>query len=166
MSSPYVGEIRQFAGNFAPVGWMFCNGQIVSISEYEVLFTLIGTTYGGNGTTTFALPDLQGRVPIHMNASYPIGAKAGLEQVTLTPGQIPNHTHQAHSSGAAGTGESPANSFWANTTNSSYAPPPASLAMNNASISSTGGNLSHDNMTPYLAVSYIISLYGIYPSQS
>jgi len=166
MSSPYVGEIRQFAGNFAPVGWMFCNGQILSITDYEVLFTLIGTTYGGDGNTNFGLPNLQGRVPIHLNATYPIGTMGGAELVNLNSSQIPSHTHLAHSLGAAGTGESPANSFWANTSISSYAPAPASLALNHSSITMSGGNQPHDNMIPYLAVSYIISLYGIYPSQS
>lgn len=170
MSQPYVGEIRQFAGTFAPVGWMLCQGQIVPISEYDVLFNLIGTTYGGDGVETFALPDLQGRVPMHMGTqggiTYNIGEKAGTESVTLTTQQIPVHSHVPLAATVGGS-DAPAGAVWGNsTTGVPYAAPPGTLAMNPASVTASGGSQPHDNMHPFLTVSFIISMYGIFPSQS
>ena len=170
MSQPYVGEIRQFGGNFAPAGWMLCAGQILPISEYDVLFNLIGTTYGGDGQETFGLPDLQGRVPMHMGTqagtTYTIGENAGTETVTLNINQIPVHSHIPIAATVGGS-DAPAGNVWGNsTTGVPYAAPPGTLAMNPAAVTGTGGSQPHDNMHPYLTVSFIISLYGIYPSQS
>lgn len=164
MAQPYVGEIRMFGGNFAPAGWAFCDGSILPISEYETLFTLIGTTYGGNGQTTFALPDLRGRVPIHMGSGYTLAQTGGVESVTLTTNQIPSHGHTPNASNTGGV-DNPNNSFWANTTTGKpYTAAPPVVQMNAATIAATGGSQPHDNMIPFLCVSYIISLYGIYPS--
>ncbi|MBS1794013.1 MAG: phage tail protein [Acidobacteria bacterium] len=171
MGLPYVGEIRMFAGNFAPAGWMFCEGQLIPISEYETLFNLIGTTYGGDGQSTFALPDLRGRVPIHQGTgpglpTYIIGEAAGVEQVTLTVQQIPAHSHPAGCSSNPGNNSSPLNAVpAANTTALVYVNVAAPLQpMNAASIQSTGGNQPHENLQPYLCVDFIISMFGVFPS--
>lgn len=169
MSDPYVGEIRMFGGNFAPSGWALCQGQLMPISENETLFNLIGTTYGGDGQTTFALPDLRGRVPIHMGQgpglSYrTIGESAGTETVTLVTSQIPAHTHVPMAN-SAGSATSPANGVWANSAAIQFqSGPTAGVNMHVKALGNSGGSQPHDNMTPYLAVNFIISLYGIYPS--
>jgi microcystin-dependent protein len=167
MANPYIGEIRIFAGNFAPSGWSFCDGSILAISQYSTLFNLIGTTYGGNGTTTFALPDLRGRAPVHLGAGYVIGQNGGLESVALTVAQLPNHTHVPQAAiGTAGTPvDSPANNYWSGWTGGQYAnaAPVASLA--SSAIGSAGGSQPHDNMVPFLTINFIISLFGVYPSQ-
>jgi microcystin-dependent protein len=171
MSQPTVGEIRMFSGNFAPAGWMFCEGQLVPISDYETLFNLIGTTYGGDGQSTFALPDLRGRVPIHMGqgsglSSYTIGQNGGVEIVTLTTQQIPVHNHALLASAAAGTDAGPGgNVLAASTTVALYSAHAPSKALNAGSVSSDGGSQPHDNFQPYLCVSFIISLFGAYPSR-
>ena len=171
MSQPYVGEIRQFGGSFAPVGWMLCQGQILPISEYDVLFNLIGTTYGGDGQETFALPDLQGRFPIHMGngagSTYVLGQKAGTEAVTLTTNQIPAHTHIPNASDVGGV-DTPQGTVWATASGNAkaYGAVPGNATFGATSIQPAGGSQPHDNMMPFTAVSYIISLYGIYPSQS
>lgn len=172
MAQPFVGEIRMFAGNFPPVGWMFCDGQLMPISENEVLFQLIGTTYGGDGQETFALPNLQSRLPIHMGTSttgttYQIGEAAGVESVTLTTSQIPAHNHPLLVSTDPGTGTNPAGAaagalspvsvYKANVT-------PPNVAMNASSITPAGGSQPHDNMQPFLCINFIISLFGLYPS--
>jgi microcystin-dependent protein len=167
--TPYVGEIRIFAGNFAPAGWMFCDGSVISISEYETLFNLIGTTYGGDGQNTFAMPDLRGRLPIHQGtgpglSTLTIGETGGLEQVTLTIPQIPAHSHPLLASADIPTGSSPDNSVTGQAAAKFYRAGTAALAMNAASVTSVGGSQPHNNMQPYLCVSFIISLYGIYPS--
>ena len=171
MSTPYVGEIRLFAGNFAPVGWMFCQGQILAISENDVLFTLIGTTYGGDGQQTFALPDLRGRVPVHQGqgpglSPRVIGERAGSETVTLLASQLPNHTHALHASTASATGTTPGGAMLAATSAASYGPGPGAVAMAPGGVSSAGGGQPHDNMAPTLVVNYIISLFGVFPSQA
>jgi microcystin-dependent protein len=171
MAQPYVGEIRMFAGNFAPAGWMFCSGQLLPISENETLFNLIGTTYGGDGQSTFALPDLQSRVPIHQGQgsglySYILAETGGVESVTLTQNQMPTHTHIPLASNT-GASDTPANNFWANSTlGKPYVAAPPVVQMNAGTIGPSGGNQPHDNMIPYLCVSYIISLFGIYPPPS
>ncbi|MGE7113763.1 phage tail protein [Lysinibacillus sp. NPDC047702] len=174
MSESYLGEIRMFAGNFAPQGWALCNGQILSISENEALFALLGTTYGGDGRTTFGLPDLMGRVPIHVSPQYSLGAVGGTETVTLTANQIPNHTHAVQATTAVGDTPSPSNVLWAETSGySNYSNdtdgagnPLTPVEMNATAISSAGNNQPHDNMMPSVAISFIISLYGYFPPQS
>jgi microcystin-dependent protein len=171
MSQPYVGEIRQFAGNFAPVGWALCNGAVINISDNDILFNLIGTTYGGDGVQTFAVPNLQGRVPIHMGnlagTNYVIGQQGGLENVTLNIGQLAAHSHYVNVSTTNVAVDNPANNYFsaANAGANVYTAAPGTLALNTTSVTSVGGNQSHDNMVPYVAVNFIISLYGIYPSQ-
>lgn len=172
MSTPYIGEIRMFGGNFAPQGWAFCDGSLLPISENDALFTLIGTTYGGDGQTTFALPDLRGRLPVHMGqggglSSRIIGETGGTESVTLTMTQIPAHTHALLGSSSLASELSPAGTVIASPTNIDlYRPgsaPVSALAAN--AISPAGGSQPHDNIQPFLCISFIISLFGIFPSQ-
>lgn len=173
MPEPYVGEIRMFAGNFAPNGWMFCEGQTLAISENETLFALIGTTYGGDGQETFNLPNLASRVPIHMGTApsgttYQIGEMAGVESVTLSTQQIPIHTHAALcSSGGQATTTDPTGSVSAPSDLSQYISG-ASNAFLGGGINTTpaGGSQPHDNMIPFLCINYIISLFGRFPSQT
>jgi microcystin-dependent protein len=173
MSQPFVGEIRMFGGNFAPAGWAFCSGQLLPISENDILFQLIGTTYGGDGQQTFALPNLQSRVPIHMGQgpgvlnNYQLGENGGAEAVTLTSNSIPIHSHAALCSNAGGNSSNPAGGVWAtsDTTQYSTASGP-DTTMGNMPTTPVGGSQPHDNMIPYLCVNYIISLFGIYPSQN
>ncbi len=166
MGSPYIGEIRMFAGNFPPAGWMFCEGQLLAISEFTTLFDLIGTTYGGDGQSTFALPDLRGRLPIHMGAGFILAQQGGEEVVTLTVNQIPAHTHVPQADAGIGSQASPAGNAWANSSNFPYSGNPPAAAMDPQAIVSDGGSQPHDNMTPFLVVSFIISLFGIFPTQS
>ncbi len=167
MSDPYVGEIRMFGGSFAPAGWMFCDGQLLPISENETLFNLIGTTYGGDGQSTFALPDLRGRVPIHVGNSHILAETGGVEEVTLTVQQIPAHNHTFSVSTASGTGTAPANAVLASGSNVSIFRPDTipNQPMNAAAVSPIGGSQPHENVQPYLTISYIISLFGIFPQQ-
>jgi microcystin-dependent protein len=166
MAQPYVGEIRMFAGNFAPAGWMFCEGQLLPISENEVLFQLIGTTYGGDGQSTFALPDLRGRLPLHQGNGFGLAAMGGAEEVTLTTNQIPAHSHPFLASSASGNTSSPQNNTVAQTdgTIQLYIADAPGANMNPAAIAPTGGSQPHTNFQPYLCVSFIISLFGIFPS--
>jgi len=166
MAQPYVGEIRIFAGNFAPAGWMFCEGQLLPISENDTLFNLIGTTYGGDGQETFALPDLRGRVPIHQGNGFILAETGGVETVTLTTQQMAVHTHAFLATTAAPNSASPGNAFLAKPVASVYNDinPPNTVSMNPAAITPTGGSQPHDNFQPYLCLDFIISLFGIYPS--
>lgn len=166
MAQPYVGEIRMFAGNFAPAGWMFCEGQLLPISENETLFQLIGTTYGGDGQSTFALPDLRGRIPIHQGNGFILAETGGVEEITLTVQQIPAHSHPLLISSATGTSSNPQNSVPSTTdgTISLYIADPPNVNMNPGAISPTGGSQPHTNFQPYLCVDFIISLFGIFPS--
>jgi len=168
MAQPYVGEIRMFAGNFAPAGWMFCNGSLLPISENEVLFQVIGTTYGGDGQSTFAIPDFQGRVPIHMGNSFTEGEKAGVESVTLTVNQIPSHTHSLQGTSASAAGTAPSNATLPAAALASSITPYGTDAPNTTlspqSVTPVGGSQPHENMQPFLCINYIISLFGIYPS--
>lgn len=172
MGQPYVGEIRIFAGNFAPAGWAFCEGQLVPISENDTLFNLIGTTYGGDGEETFALPDLRGRLPVHMGTGpglspYVIGQLGGTETVTLTTTQLPSHTHPLIGSSDNATKVDAKNHVLAQTpTYTPYIAAPPNVGLSPNSVSPTGGSQPHDNQMPYLCLNFIISLYGIYPSQS
>jgi microcystin-dependent protein len=169
MSSPFIGEIRMFAGNFAPVGWAFCNGALMDISQNDALFTLIGTTYGGDGQTTFALPNLQSRVPIHVGPGFALGQSGGAESVTVTTSQLPAHSHvpQAQSQALPSNVASPSNAFWANSSLGQFdnANPPDS-PMAAGALGLTGGSQPHDNMIPFLAINFILSLFGIFPSQT
>ena len=172
--APYVGEIRLFAGNFAPVNWAFCQGQTLAISENETLFQLIGTTYGGDGQNTFNLPNLASRVPIHMGTSpnsgtiYSIGETGGVESVTLNVQQIPSHTHLLTGSTNNGTAVNPGNAVLAGSTSSvqPYLEDSVTDAMASGTIGPAGGSQPHDNLQPYLCINFIISLFGVFPSQT
>jgi microcystin-dependent protein len=166
MSNPYIGEIRMFAGNFAPAGWAFCQGQLLSIAANTALFTLIGTTYGGDGQSTFALPDLRGRLPMHQGNGFTLGQMAGEENVTVTANQLPQHTHLALADANAGTRTSPAGNLWAGSNNNPYTNAAINTSMAPGTVGLAGGNQAHDNMHPFLAVNFIISLFGIFPSQN
>jgi len=166
MSSPFIGEIRMFAGNFAPVGWAFCNGAIIPIDQNDALFNLIGTTYGGDGQTTFALPNLQSRVPIHVGPGFALGQTGGAETVTLTTSQIPAHSHVPQGTTATGNSQSPANGVWAASALTQFSPSPPDASMDPAALGSSGGSQPHDNMIPFLVINFILSLFGIFPSQS
>jgi microcystin-dependent protein len=167
MAQPYVGEIRMFAGNFAPAGWNFCDGTSLPISEFETLFNLIGTTYGGDGQSTFAVPDLRGRLPIHMGGSFTLAQNGGVENVTLTVQQIPAHNHIAVASANIATQQSPSGNVLAQSTLAQmYIQDIADQVLSANSITNTGGSQPHDNFQPYLCVSFIISLFGIFPSQT
>lgn len=170
MAQPYIGEIRMFAGNFAPAGWLFCDGVLLPISEYDTLFNLIGTTYGGDGQSTFALPDLRGRIPIHMGTggggSYVLAQMDGVETVTLTTQQIPSHGHAINATDAIADTRNPKGARFARVRHDQvYAPLSGDgTAMHPQSIGVAGGGQPHNNMQPYLCVNFIISLYGIFPS--
>jgi microcystin-dependent protein len=169
MGQPFVGEIRMFAGNFAPLGWELCQGQILSIAENDVLFNLIGTTYGGDGQETFALPDLRGRLPLHQGTTqgntFFIGENGGGESVTLTTNQIPAHSH-APRANTAGSANDPTGNVWAGWTGSHYSDQAPNAAMLPTALASAGGSQPHENRPPFLAINFIISLFGIFPSQS
>lgn len=165
--TPYVGEIRIFAGSFAPNGWLYCDGQLLSIAENEVLFQLIGTTYGGDGETTFALPDLRGRAPVHQASGQILAETGGAESVTLSTAQMPAHGHPLVGSATNATATSPAGGVLATmpeVATSAYGSDAPRTTMAPQSVSTTGGSQPHDNMQPFLAVGFIISLFGIFPS--
>jgi microcystin-dependent protein len=174
MAQPYVGEIRMFAGNFNPNGWMFCEGQLLPISENETLFQLLGTTYGGDGESTFALPDLRGRIPLHKGTgpdgiTYQQAEAAGSEEVTLTTQQIPVHTHAmfCFSDATGSVSSNPQNAIAGPSDINQYSnntPPNAQLGTPPFSSSIAGGSQPHTNFQPYLCINYIISLFGIFPS--
>lgn len=171
MGQPFVGEIRMFGGNFAPAGWAFCSGQLMPISENDTLFTLIGTTYGGDGQQTFGLPDLQGRLPMHMGSgaglsTRVIGENGGVETVTLTTQQIPIHNHAPLAVAGNGNQATPQNGVWAGAAASSYSSSAPNLAMNPSLVGGAGGSQPHENLMPYLAISFIISLFGVFPQQN
>lgn len=170
MGQPYLGEIRIFGGNFAPQGWAFCDGTVLPIAQYDALYALIGTTYGGDGQTTFALPDLRGRLPLHQGtgqSSYTPGQVGGAESVTLTPNQLPAHTHTLLSGG--GSALSPANAYpgvAAGTNSEVYGAAIGLTGFNPATITASPGGQPHDNFQPYLCLNFIIALVGIFPSRS
>ena len=176
MGQPYVGEIRMFAGNFAPYGWALCNGASLAISNFDTLYNLIGTTYGGDGQQTFNLPNLQSRVPVHMGTSnsggsYSIGQTGGVESVTLTTQQMPQHNHALFAASAGETLKPSAATIPALATSTQtnfgvYGPAPTTTNLNPATIKNDGGSQPHSNIQPFLAFNFIISLYGVYPSPS
>lgn len=172
MSEPFVGEIRMFAGNFAPRGWALCDGQLLAVSQNDALFSLLGTIYGGDGRTTFGLPDLRGRIPVHAGtgaglSNRRLGEKAGQEAVTLTLNQIPSHNHApVKGSSANGSDPNPADNYLAGST--VVQPYTTEVPDNSAaasSVTSVGGGQSHGNVMPFLCVNFIIALFGIYPSR-
>ena len=166
MVQPMVGEIRMFGGNFAPAGWAFCEGQLLPISENETLFNLIGTTYGGDGQSTFALPDLRGRLPLHQGNGFILAESGGVEEVTLTVNQMPAHSHAVLGSAATAGSADPTNNLAARVTVAGVFPygtdDPRPALANNA-VSPVGGSQPHDNFQPYLCIDFIISLFGVYP---
>ena len=165
MAQPYVGEIRMFAGSFAPVGWMLCDGQLLPISEHETLFQLIGTTYGGDGESTFALPNLQSRIPIHQGNGVILAETGGAEEITLTVNQIPAHTHPLLPTTNAGTTVNAQGNYLAEApTINIYIEDSPAVNLNAAAIGPVGGSQPHNNMQPFLAINFIISLFGIFPS--
>jgi microcystin-dependent protein len=172
MAQPYVGEIRMFGGNFAPMGWAFCDGSLLPISENETLFSLIGTTYGGDGQSTFALPDLRGRVPIHMGSlpggsTYILGQNGGTESVTLVLAQLPAHNHLVESSTQGNPQFDPNNAAPSSAATNLYrGSQDTPIGFSSQAVGPTGGSQPHDNIQPILTVSYIISLFGIYPTQN
>ena len=170
MAQPYIGEIRMFAGNFAPAGWMFCDGQTLPISENDALFNLIGTTYGGDGQETFALPNLQSRIPIHQGTgpdgtNYQLAEMFGTEQETLTVQQIPNHNHNFIATTATGSLSDPTSNLLSDSPNIKlYTAQVPAQALNANSVTPAGGSQPHDNIQPFLCINFIISLFGIFPS--
>ena len=175
MANPFLGEVRMFSGNFAPTGWAFCNGQILPISQNTALFSLLGTNYGGNGTSTFALPNLQGAFPVHAGASAGpgltqrlVGETGGVDSVTLTASQLPAHGHGMEAVSAATTGTPGSGVSLAPASNGSplYRAPDIYLDTGAADMGASGGGGAHNNLPPYLAVTFIIALQGIFPSRS
>jgi len=167
MAQPYVGEIRMFAGNFAPAGWMFCEGQLLPISENETLFNLIGTTYGGDGQSTFALPDLRGRLPLHQGNGFILAETGGAEEITLTVNQIPAHSHPWLATTNPATQSNPVGIVTASnvptTIYRTLVPPPPMQNLAATAVGPVGGSQPHTNFQPYLCVNFIISLFGLFP---
>lgn len=173
MSEPFIAEIRIFAGNFAPRSWAFCDGQLLPVSQNTALFSLIGTTYGGDGRSTTALPNLQGRAPMHPGrgpglTSKRLGERGGVEMVTLTEAQLPNHTHTIAGQTGVANSNDPANTLWSRPFGGpvAYAAPGTTTPMAEQATNEVGGSQPHNNMQPYMAINFIIALQGLYPSRS
>jgi microcystin-dependent protein len=166
MSDHFVGEIRMFGGNFAPLGWAMCDGALLPIAQNDVLFALIGTTYGGDGVTTFALPDLRGRVPLHQGSGFIIGEQSGTETETLVSSQMPSHTHGALGQSSSGSMADPTNGTWAASSLVQFSPDGPNALMNPACSGVAGQSQPHDNMMPFQTLTFIIALFGVFPSQN
>lgn len=167
MADYYVGEIRMFAGNYAPENWALCDGSTLSIAQNELLYAVIGTTYGGDSVSNFKLPDLRGRVPIHRTNSLPLGTMQGAETVSLSATELPSHTHQVIANPINATLASPSSNMWGNNTNKIYTssnPLPTLTSLSSQAVSSNGQSLAHNNMMPSQVISFIIALQGIFPS--
>lgn len=165
MSTPFLSEIRIMSFNFPPKGWAFCNGQLLPINQNQALFSLLGTTYGGDGRVNFALPDLRSRVPLHMGSGFTLGERGGEEAHTLNISELPAHSHAPTGSSANASQVAPTGNLWAVTTNGGYAGSP-DTTLNPASILNAGGSQPHNNMSPYLTLNFCIALQGIFPSQT
>jgi microcystin-dependent protein len=165
MSEPFLGEIRVFSFNFAPRGWALCNGQLLPINQNQALFSILGTTYGGDGRTTFALPNLQGRTPIHFGGGFVLGQNGGEESHTLSLSEMPTHTHGGLGSGNAADQQTPAGSVWAVTPSNAYS---SNLngSMSAAAVGPVGGSQPHQNLSPYSVLNFCIALQGIFPSRN
>ncbi len=168
MSEPFIGEIIMFGGNFAPRNWALCDGQLLSINSNQSLFAILGTTFGGDGRTTFGLPELRGRAPVHPATAISLGQKAGAETVTLNANELPDHNHKVQAASAPATSGDPTGKVLAqfSITSNIYGDPNNLVAMNPAAVADTGGGASHTNMQPFLAVSFIIALTGLFPSRN
>ncbi|MGX5697341.1 phage tail protein [Agromyces soli] len=166
MSEPFLGEIRRVSFAFAPRGWALCNGQLLPINQNQALFSLLGTVYGGDGRTTFALPDLRGRAPVHPGAGIEHGQRAGEEYHTLQAAELPRHTHGARAAASSASALSPQGAHWATTEQASYSTAAAASSMSPGALSSVGGGQPHENRPPYLVVNYIIALSGVFPSRN
>lgn len=166
MSEPFLAEIRIVGFNFAPRGWAFCDGQILPINQNQSLYSLLGTTYGGDGRTTFALPDLRGRTPIHVGEGFQLGQKTGSEAHTLSASEIPAHTHVVSASNNTPNRETPENAFWSARSANSYSTATPNTTMQNNAIASVGGGQAHNNMQPFLVVNAVIALAGLFPSRN
>jgi len=164
MSTPFLGEIRIVSFNFAPWGWALCNGQLLAIAQNQALFSILGTTYGGNGQQNFALPDFQGRTPIHFSAGFTLGERSGEENHTLVISELPTHVHPVTASSAAPDAGSVANNSWA--ANAGAYSSSSNTSMNPASMSNAGGSQPHNNMQPYEVLNFVIALQGIFPSRA
>lgn len=168
MSDPFIGEVRMFAGNFAPEGWALCDGRMLSITGNEVLYALIGTTYGGDGVKTFALPDFRGRLPVHTDQNFPLGTTGGYETVALTTNEIPSHTHTPQVNSQLGESSNPSGAYWAANSYDSFAPHTTQtlVNMNLQAIDAVGGGQPHDNLMPSLTISFIIAMEGLFPQRN
>ena len=166
MATPFLGELRIFSFGFAPRGWATCNGQLMPINQNQALFSVLGTTFGGNGTTTFALPNLQGRVPMHTSSAYPLGDAGGEDAHHLTTAEIPGHTHQVNASAARATTHNVVGNIWAATLTNQYATGTATATLNPGAIANSGSSRAHENRPPMLGLNICIAIVGIFPSRS
>jgi microcystin-dependent protein len=165
VSQPFIGEIKMLSLNFAPKNWALCNGQLLPINQNQPLFSLLGTSYGGDGRTTFALPDLRARMPLHVGNGLLLGNAGGEESHVLSPSELPQHAHLAGASSGAATALSPNGAVWANTGKQSYAAV-GDTAMDSTAVSAVGSSQPHDNMPPFLVITFVIALAGVFPSQT
>lgn len=166
MAEPYLGQITIFSFNFPPRGWALCNGQILSIAQNQALFSILGTTYGGNGQTTFALPNFQGRVPLHFGNGVVLGQTGGEAAHTLIQSEMPSHTHPVYGSDDSAAFKTPANNLWAKTAVSSYYSSSGDVPLSQQAVRTAGGGQAHNNMQPYLTLNFCIALQGIFPSRN
>jgi len=166
MSEPFLGELKIISWNFPPKGWAFCNGQLMPINQNQALFSILGTTYGGDGRQTFGLPNLQGRTPMHVGNGLSLGELGGESAHTLNISELPTHTHAANASSSTSNSASPAGNFWGNAGLASYNSAAPNNALSPSALAATGGNQPHDNMQPYLVLNVIIALQGIFPTQN
>jgi microcystin-dependent protein len=166
MGTPFLSEIKIISWNFPPKGWAFCNGQFLPINQNQALFSLLGTTYGGNGQTTFALPDLRGRTPIHIGQGFVQGERGGETSHTLIMSEMPQHTHFAGCNDGTADQTDPAGNVWSNGGDNVYSTSAPNASMNASQVSLVGGSQPHENMSPYLVLNFIIALQGVFPSQN